>query len=173
MLSFLLLASCSEEYPEKDFRPGPNGEPPKALSYAYSGKFVATQRNYVKVLGDIHAFLIDNKFQTNYTGCFNFVLDIRKTSPLLGQKSVFPCVALMSEQGAPTKTYLSVTVEQTWFNQLDKDNRFEYSISIYGTESMAKEFKFSVEPKLIALYSDSEVAAHNNSNQQVPSAGTR
>lgn len=155
------MSGCSDEFRAGDYVPGPNGEPPKALKpfQVYSKEFVAEQKNYVLALGQIHAFLIANDFATLYPSCFGDVLDIRVTADIERHRKRFPCVALQAEKGAPTKAYLSVTVNDVMFNQLDDNNRLIYTVSMFGKEELAVAFASEVEPALRRLYENAPVAA--------------
>jgi hypothetical protein len=106
-------------------------------------------------LGNIHAFLLANDYYPLYPSCFDDILDIRVTADIRRHKERFPCVALQARRGAPTKAYLSVTVEDVMFNQLDHNNRLIYTVSMFGREDLAKLFALNVEPDLLVLYTGS------------------
>lgn len=150
-----LLLGCSNEYSTEGYEVGPNGEPPKALKSVYSKKFVAEQKNYVRALGEVHAFLIANEFfPVVYKPCFGDVLDIRITADIEKHKTAFPCVAVQSTKGAElTNTYLRVVIDEVKFNQLDYNNRLVYTVEIFGNEGLNGVFSSDVEPNLIKLYS--------------------
>jgi hypothetical protein len=150
----LLVSGCSDEFRAGDYEAGAKGEPPKVLEglRVYSEKFVADQKNYVLVLGEIHAFLIANQFTPFYSSCFNDILDIPITAHVEKDKQRFPCVVLQAPKGAPTKAYVNVTVEDVLFNQLDHNNRLIYTVSMYGREDLAKVFTYDVAPDLRKLY---------------------
>ena len=59
---------------------------------------------------------------------------------------------LQAQNGVPTKGYVSITVEDVMFNQLDHNNRLIYTVSMFGKEDFAKLFASKVEPDLFALY---------------------
>lgn len=172
ILVVTLIFGRTDKFPAENFEPGPNGEPPKALPKVYSKQFFADQRNYVTALGMVHAFLIDNQFSTAYSRCFNDVLDIRVTANIEEHKRAFPCVVLQAQQGAPTKVYLSVTVDDVWFNQLDHNDRLGYTVSIYGREDSATKFLAFGEPGLKGLFSRKPTGQaalpHNISLQGTP-----
>lgn len=164
-----LLLGCSDEYSkiEKDYQVGPNGEPPKALKMVYAKEFVAEQKNYVRALGEIHAFLIENHFfPVVYNACFGDVLDIGITAHIEKHKRAFPCVAVQSTKGAElTDTYLRVSINDVKFNQLDHNNRVIYTVEIFGKQGLEGIFAANVEPSLFKLYSGSparqSVLPHN------------
>ncbi len=150
---FLIVASailygCSDNFREGDYYAGPNGEPPKALKQVYSKKFVAEEKNYVRALGEIHAFLIENDFYPVYRTCFNDVLDIRITADVKNHKEAFPCVAVGAEKGAPTKIYLNLVIDEVKFNQLDHNNRLMFTVSMYGSKDLVGSFSANVESSL-------------------------
>jgi hypothetical protein len=149
-----LMFGCSDGFRAEDYEVGTNGEPPKVLEglRVYSEQFVADQKNYVLVLGKIHAFLIANQYTPFYSSCFDDILDIRVTAYVEKHKQRFPCVVLQAPKGAPTKAYVGVTVEDVLFNQLDHNNRLIYTVSMYGREDLAKVFASDVEPGLQELY---------------------
>jgi hypothetical protein len=148
-----VLLGCSDEFSTKDFEVGPNGEPPKALKKIYTKKFVAEQKNYVRALGEVHAFLIENDFfPVIYNQCFKDVLDIRVTAHNKKSKDAFPCVAVQSTKGAEyAHTYLRVSVVDVKFNQLDHNNRLVYTVEIYGRPGAEAVFAVSVDPSLSKL----------------------
>ena len=148
-----VLLGCSDEFSTKDFEVGPNGEPPKALDKIYTKKFVAEQKNYVRALGEVHAFLIENGFSAViYKQCFKDVLDIRVTADNNKSKDAFPCVAVQSTKGAEyTHTYLRVSIVDVKFNQLDHNNRLIYTVEIYGRSGLEAAFAVSVDPVLVKL----------------------
>lgn len=150
-----LLLGCADEYSIKDHEIGPNGEPPKALKKIYTKKFESEQKNYVRALGEVHAFLIENDFSpVTYNACFKDVLDIRITANSEKHKKAFPCVAVQSTKGAEvTNTYLRVSINDVKFNQLDHNNRVIYTVEIYGKEGPDAVFAANVEPALARLYS--------------------
>ena len=116
----VLICGCSDEFRTEDYEAGPNGEPPRVLEgfQVYTKQFTADEKNYVLALGQIHAFLIANSYYPIlYSACFDDVLDIRVTAHVERHKKRFPCIALQAENGAPTKAYLSVTIENVMFNQ--------------------------------------------------------
>ena len=171
-----LLLGCSDEYSTVGYEVGPSGEPPKALKNAYSKKFVAKQGNYVRALGEIHAFLIANDFfPVVYKPCFGDVLDIRVTANIEKRKTAFPCVAVQSTKGAElTNTYLRVVIDEVKFNQLDYNNRLIYTVEIFGNDGLSSIFSSGVEPSLIKLYSVSP--AHQSMllhNSPIDSDATR
>lgn len=169
-----LLVGCSDEYSkiEKDYQVGPNGEPPKALKIIYTKKFVAEEKNYVRALGEIHTFLIENEFfPVVYNACFGDVLNIRITAHIEKHKKAFPCVAVQSTKGAElTDTYLRVSINDVKFNHLDHNNRVIYTIEIFGREDLEGIFAANVEPSLSKLYSVSStlhsVSPHNSLQNQ-------
>jgi hypothetical protein len=150
-----LLLGCSDEWSSEGYEVGPNGEPPKALKNVYSKKFLAEQKNYVRALGEIHAFLIANDFfPVVYKPCFADVLDIRVTANIEKYKKAFPCVAVQSTKGAElTNTYFRVSIDDVKFNQLDSNNRLIYRVEIFGKEDLKGVFAADVEPSLNRLYS--------------------
>ena len=154
LLVIVLVCGCSDEFRSADYEAGPNGEPPKVLEglQTYTKQFVADQKNYVLALGNIHAFLLANDYYPLYPSCFDDILDIHVTADTKRHEERFPCVALQAEKGAPTKAYLSVTVEDVMFNQLDHNNRLICTVSIFGREDLAKLFASNVEPDLHVLY---------------------
>lgn len=143
---------CSEGYREEDYNPGPNGEPPKKLELVYSKKIIAEEKNYVKALGEIHAFLVENDFSPIYRSCFTDALDVRLTIDPKKQRENFPCIVIMAVKGAPTKIYLSVVIEEIKFNQLNDDNRLVLIVSMYGLEDLVGLFSETIEPNLVKLY---------------------
>jgi hypothetical protein len=159
----LMMSGCSAEFRSEDYEAGPNGEPPKVFesSQTYTKQFVADQKNYVLALGNIHAFLLANDYHPLYPSCFDDVLDIRVTADIKRHKARFPCVALQAKKGAPTKAYLSVTVEDVMFNQLDRNNRLIYTVSMFGREDLAKLFASNVEPELLLLYARSSSSGNH------------
>lgn len=152
----LLMCGCSDEFRSEDYEVGPTGEPPRILDglQVYKKEFVSDEKNYVLALGRIHAFIIANDFYPLYPSCFSDVLDIRVTANVEMHEKRFPCVALQAEKGAPIKAYLSVTVEDVMFNQLDHNNRLIYTVSMFGRDDLAKLFASDVEPGLRDLYTD-------------------
>lgn len=160
----LLVSGCSDGFRAEDYEVGANGEPPKVLEglRVYSEQFVADQKNYVLVLGEIHAFLIANQFTPSYSSCFNDILDIRITAHIEKHKQRFPCVVLQAPKGAPTKAYVSVTVEDVLFNQLDHNNRLIYTVSMYGGEDLAKVFTYDIAPGLKKLYAGAPPSGSDN-----------
>lgn len=152
----LLNCGCSDEFRNEDYEVGPNGEPPRILDGLefYKKEFVSDEKNYVLALGRIHAFMIANDFYPLYPSCFTDVLDIRVTADVEMHEKRFPCVALQAEKGAPIKAYLSVTVKDVMFNQLDHNNRLVYTVSMFGRDDLAKLFTSDVEPSLRDLYTN-------------------
>ncbi|WP_157719171.1 hypothetical protein [Halopseudomonas salegens] len=149
VFTFLLAAGCSEPYPAADQEIGPNGEPPEALELIYQKQFLAEEKNYVLAFGIVHRFLVDNQFSVSYNPCFDDVLNIRK------RKKGFTCIAVQADQGPPTKVYFRLIVDEVLFNQLDNDNRWFFSIEIYGfgsEQSLIDDFSAAVEPGLAQLY---------------------
>ena len=147
-----LLAGCSDGFGENDYTVGPKGEPPKALKLVYSRKFTAEQKNYVKALGEIHAFLIENKFDPYYRSCFSDVLDIKVTANIKKHKEAFPCVLISAAKGDLTNLYFSVTMYDVMFNQLDNNNRLMFTINMYGKDDLISSFSKNIEPRLTKLY---------------------
>ncbi|MCU7798530.1 MAG: hypothetical protein KZQ75_15495, partial [Candidatus Thiodiazotropha sp. (ex Myrtea spinifera)] len=146
------LYSCSDGRNEKDNTVGPNGEPPKHLQKSYTKEFIVEEKNYVKALGLIHAFSVENAFYPKYNQCFNDVLDIKVIANIDKYNSTFPCIALQAEKGAPAKAYLTSRITKVEFNQLNGDNKLTLSIDIYGLESIATAFKTKIEFELVNLY---------------------
>jgi hypothetical protein len=146
------LAGCSDRFEENDYTVGPKGEPPKALKLVYSRKFTAEQKNYVKALGEIHAFLIENNFSTYYRSCFSDVLDIRVTANVKKHKEAFPCVLISAARGDLTNLYLNVTIDDVMFNQLDSNNRLILTVNMYGKDDLVAPFSKNIEPNLNKLY---------------------
>jgi len=153
LLTALLMLGCSDDYRRQDYEAGSNGEPPKVLEQhkVYTAKLVAEQKNYVLALGQIHSFLITNDFLVVYPSCFDDVLDIRVTAIVEKHKKRFPCVVLQGVRGLPVKVYLSVTVEDVMFNQLDGNNRLIYTVSMFGEDDLVRTFKSEVAPALEKL----------------------
>ena len=151
--AFMVVFGCSDEFSTKDFEVGPNDEPPKTLKNIYTKEFVADQKNYVRALGEVHAFLIENNFfPVIYNQCFRDVLDIRVTADSKKNKDAFPCVAVQSTKGAEyTHTYLRVSIVDVKFNQLDHNNRLIYTVEIYGRPGLEAVFAASVDPSLANL----------------------
>lgn len=149
----LLMSGCSDGFREEDYEVGANGEPPKVLEgfRVYSEQFVADEKNYVLVLGEIHAFLVANQYAPLYSPCFDDILDIRVTAYVEKRKQRFPCVVLQAPKGSPAKAYVDVTVQDALFNQLDGNNRLIYTVSMYGREDLAKVFASDIEPTLKEL----------------------
>ena len=143
---------CSEEYKGEDYNPGSNGEPPKKLELVYSKKIIVEEKNYVRALGEIHAFLVENDFSPVYRSCFTHALDVRLTIDPKRHRENFPCVVIMAVKGAPTKIYLSVVIEEVKFNQLNDDNRLALTVSMYGLADLVGLFSETIEPNLIKLY---------------------
>ena len=177
-----LLLGCSDEYSTKDYEVGPNGEPPKALKKIYTKNFLSEQKNYVRALGEVHAFLIENDFfPVIYNACFRDVLDIRVTADIEKHKRAFPCIAVQSTKGAEaTNTYLRVLINDVKFNQPDHNNRVIYTVEIYGREGLDAVFAANVEPGLAKLYSfrpaQHSLLPHNsplNQNSQQGHAASR
>lgn len=148
----MILLGCSEEFRAEDYNPGPNGEPPKKLELVYSKEIIAEEKNYVRALGEIHAFLVENDFSPIYRSCFTEALDVRLTIDPKRQRENFPCVVIMAVKGAPTKIYLSVVIEEIKFNQLNDDNRLVLTVSMYGLEDLVGLFSETIEPNLFKLY---------------------
>ncbi|WP_143024573.1 hypothetical protein [Phytopseudomonas seleniipraecipitans] len=146
------LAGCSDGFEENGYTVGPKGEPPKALKLGYSRKFTVEQKNYVKALGEIHAFLIENKFSPYYRPCFSDVLDIRVTANIKKNKETFPCVLVGAAKGELTNVYFNVTIDDVMFNQLDNNNRLILTVNMYGKDGLAAPFSKNIEPKLTKLY---------------------
>ena len=156
IVAFLITASailygCPDDFREEDYYAGQNGEPPKKLKLVYSKKFVAEQKNYVRALGEIHAFLIENDFYPVYRSCFHDVLDIIITADVKKHKEAFPCVAVGAEKGAPTKIYLTLVIDEVMFNQLDHNNRLMFTVSMYGSKDLIGYFSANVESNLRAV----------------------
>jgi len=147
-----MLCSCSDEFSEENYSAGPYGEPPKALGMVYSKQFVAEEKNYIRALGEIHAFLIENSFYLVYRPCFGDVLNIKVTANPERHERAFPCIAVQAEKGAPTKVYLSVSIDDVKFNQLDHNNRLIYTVAMYGRTDLIGTFVSEVEPSLAKLY---------------------
>lgn len=165
----LMVSGCSDEFRAEDYEPGHNGEPPKALERlnVYTKEFVAEEKNYVLALGEIHAFLITNRLSPAYPSCFSDVLNVLVTAKPENYKKRFPCVALQSATGFVKNTYLSVTVKDVMFNQLDHNNRLTYIVSMFGHSDLAGAFTLEVEPRLLTLYTEA-----SSSNDQVTPALT-
>jgi hypothetical protein len=163
LFAALLLTGCSRGLGSGDYDAGFNGGPPEALSEqkVYSNEFVIEQKNYVLAVGNIHSFLIANDFYPRYSHCFYDVLDIRVTANIEKHKQRFPCVALEAEQGVPPKVYLSVTVRDVMFNQLDGNNRLVCVVSMFGRDELAKTFASEVAPALENLGVKASVASHD------------
>lgn len=147
-----LLAGCSDGFRDNDYTVGSKGEPPKALKLVYSRKFTVEQKNYVKALGEIHAFLIENNFHPYYRSCFHDVLDIRVTASIKKHKEAFPCVLISAVKGDLTNLYFNVAVDEVMFNQLDSNNRLILTINMYGKDELIASFSEKIEPRLTKLY---------------------
>ncbi|WP_151635987.1 hypothetical protein [Noviherbaspirillum aerium] len=170
LFAVILTAGCSDEYSTKDFQVGPNGEPPKALKIVYAKEFTAERKNYVRALGEVHAFLIENNFiPVVYKPCFHDVLDIRVTADIQKHKKAFPCVAVQAENGAEyTQIYLRVSIIDVKFNQLDGNNRVIYAVEIFGKEKLSRVFEENVEPCLFKLYSGRTPRSSPPPNNSLP-----
>jgi hypothetical protein len=168
---FALLSGCSDEYSTENYRVGTNGEPPKALKLVYTQKFVAEQKNYVRALGEIHAFLIESGFfPVVYKSCFGDVLDIRVTADIEKHKRAFPCVAVQATKSDELiNIYFRVSIDDVKFNQLDHDNRLMFTVEMFGREDVVGAFGANVAPSLAKLYPVSStrksMLPHNNSLQ--------
>jgi hypothetical protein len=148
---------------DKNYYPGPKGEPPKAMEAAYKKQFFAEEKNYFFAVGEMHSFLLENSLHPVYKECLTNVLDIRVRSNT--DKPAFPCVLVSAStgDGAPLR-YIYFSVDDVKFNQLDRNNRLIYTIGIYGyketcrkcdyynTSDLVDYFSKNVEPKLIGLY---------------------
>lgn len=156
MVILALLYGCSnDEYSgTANDRLGPKGEPPAALKLAYGKKFVAEQKHYIRALGEIHAFLLENMFHPHYRQCFTDVLDIRVTADTAKYKETFPCIAFYASVGEMPRIYIAVSVDEVKFNQLDGNNRVTFTVGIYGDvkQDLINKFSMLVEPSLRQLY---------------------
>ena len=148
------LCGCSDEFSPKGYEVGPHGEPPPALKLVYRKEFVAAQKNYVLALGEIHAFLIENGFQSTFREqCFGDVMDIRVTAHIRRHKEAFPCVVIQATKGSElTEVYLRVTVNEVDFNRADRDNRVGLTVHMYGKNVFVPTFASNVEPDLQKLH---------------------
>lgn len=147
------MCSCDDDIDPNSF-PGLHGEPPKALKLVYEKQFVAEQKNYFRALGEIHAFILDSDLYPNYNKCITDVLDIRVTAITANHKEAFPCLLVSAGKGDPPNVYLTVTINDVMFNQLDGNNRLILTVGIYGDKehAIAKEFMAQIEPPLMKMY---------------------
>jgi hypothetical protein len=147
--------------------PGPKGEPPRGLPKIYEKQFVAEQRNYFKAVGEIHAFALEHGLYPGFGKCLSDVIDIRVTADTVAHKRAFPCRLISAWTGEPPVVYLTVTVNDVMFNQLDGNNRLILTVNIYGSEKEGglKDFRSMVEPALIKLYTSKP---HSNESAPQP-----
>ncbi len=130
----ITVNSCTNsEYGTDEDYPGPKGEPPKALKAAYRKQFIAEQKSYLLAVGEIHSFLLANKYHPLYRECLTDVLDIRVTANTYKHEAAFPCVVVSASKGdGPPEVYISFTVNEVLFNQFDGNNRLVFTVGIYG-----------------------------------------
>lgn len=158
-----LLSGYDSDFNEEDYNVGANGEAPKIMALLYSKQFTSSEENYFKSLGSIHAFLIRNNFFPIYKKeCLFDVIDITKHYN-------FPqCMILQEEKGDPPKAYIVVTIDDVFFYQYDRDNRFLYTVNIYSfsgsdqhPDSDVVKFKNNVESELLSFYQSKQNREEN------------
>jgi hypothetical protein len=151
-----MVSGCSNgEFGTEADYPGPRGEPPKTLKVAYKKQFIAEQKNYLIAVGEMHSFLLTNTYHPHYRECLTDVLDIRVTANTGKHGAAFPCVLVSASKGdGSPEIYLSFSVDDVKFNQLDGNNRVVFTVGIFGyaDKDLTDSFSKNVEPKLSGLY---------------------